>query len=136
MQLSSQRNTQSQFPRGEVRLDFKIDENLPVDVAQLLREAGHSVSTVLEEGLGGCTDDVVAKVCQEENRVLVTLDGGFADIRTYPPVEYAGIIVLRLQRHDKPHVLQAWARAIEILATEPISGKLWIVEERRVRVRS
>jgi predicted nuclease of predicted toxin-antitoxin system len=29
-------------------MKFKVDENLPVEVAQLLREAGHDVLTVLE----------------------------------------------------------------------------------------
>jgi predicted nuclease of predicted toxin-antitoxin system len=42
---------------------FKVDENLPADVAAVLREAGHYASTVLEEGLGGALDSAIASVC-------------------------------------------------------------------------
>ena len=44
-------------------MKFKVDENLPVEVAQLLRETGHDVITVLEQGLGGAKDQAVAEIC-------------------------------------------------------------------------
>ena len=84
-------------------MKFKVDENLPIEVAQLLREAGHDVYSVHEEGQVGVKDHVLAKVCQSENRAMVTLDTHFADIRTYPPQNYSGLIVLRLARQDKLH---------------------------------
>jgi len=117
-------------------LDFKVDENLPIEVAQLLSQAGHSVSTALQEGLGGATDQTISGAALREGRILVTLDTGFADIRTYPPAAFPGFIVLRLRRQDKPHILQVFARILTRLEDEPIQGKLWIVEERRVRIRS
>jgi predicted nuclease of predicted toxin-antitoxin system len=117
-------------------MKFKIDENLPVEVAQLLREAGLDVFTVLEQGLGGAKDPIIARVCQDERRTLVTLDTHFADIRTYPPGDYAGLIVLRLTRQDKPHVLQVMSRAFRLFTTEALEGQLWIVDERRVRIRT
>jgi predicted nuclease of predicted toxin-antitoxin system len=115
---------------------FKVDENLPVEVAQLLREAGHDVLTVLEQGLGGAKDQAIAKICQSEQRALVTLDIHFADIRAYPPAEFSGPIVLRLERHDKPHVLQIMSRVLKMTGFEHPQGQLWIVEERRIRVRA
>jgi predicted nuclease of predicted toxin-antitoxin system len=114
---------------------FKIDENLPIEIAQLLREAGHDVFTVHEQGMGGAKDPVLAKVCQSENRAIVTLDTHFADIRTYPPENYSGLIVLRVVRQDKPHVLEVMRRVLKLFSTETLEGKLWIVDEKRVRVR-
>jgi len=114
---------------------FKVDENLPVDVAQLLREAGHDVYSVHEQGLVGVKDQVLAAVCRSENRVMVTLDTHFADIRTYPPENYSGLIVLRLARQDKPHVLETMRRVLKLFPAETLEGKLWIVDEKRVRVR-
>ena len=32
---------------------FKVDENLPVEVAQLFQEAGYEATTVLDQQLGG-----------------------------------------------------------------------------------
>ena len=117
-------------------MKFKIDENLPVEVAELLRQAGYGATTVYDQNLGGKADAEIASVCQEEERALVTLDTDFADIRAYPPAEYSGFIVLRLKRQDKPYVLELFTRLTAMLTAEPLAGHLWIVEEGRVRVRS
>lgn len=116
-------------------MKFKIDENLPIEVAQLLQEAGHDVFTVHEQGMVGAKDLALAQVCQSENRAIVTLDTHFADIRTYPPENYSGLIVLRVARQDKPHVLEVMRRVLKLFSTEILEGKLWIVDEKRVRVR-
>ena len=116
-------------------MKFKVDENLPVEVAEVLRDAGHDAVTVVEEGLGGREDEAIAGACRREGRVLVTLDVGFADIRGYPPGDYKGLMVLRLRRQDKWHVLGVVERVMELLTKEPLEGRLWIVEEARVRIR-
>jgi predicted nuclease of predicted toxin-antitoxin system len=116
-------------------LKFKVDENLPIEVVQLLREAGHDVCSVHEQGLAGAKDQILAEVCQSENRAMVTLDTHFADIRTYPPENYGGLIVLRLARQDKPHVIEVMRRVLNLLLSESFEGKLWIVDEKKVRVR-
>lgn len=117
-------------------MKFKIDENLPVDVAQLLRTHGHDAVTVLEQALGGEADEDIAHICQREGRVIVTIDLDFADIRAYPPKEYAGLIVLRLNRQDKFSVLHVLQRLAPLLEREQLQQKLWIVEQNRVRVRA
>jgi predicted nuclease of predicted toxin-antitoxin system len=117
-------------------MKFKTDENLPEEAAELLRSAGYDASTILEQSMGGELDPEVASVCRREQRTLVTLDLGFADIRTYPPEEYHGLIVLRLRRQDKAHVVGVIEQLLPILETEPLADRLWIVEEERVRIRS
>lgn len=82
-------------------MKFKIDENMPLEVAELLRNAGHDSATVAEQNLSGTSDTSLATICLKEERILVTLDNDFADIRTYPPNKFPGIIVLRLNRQDK-----------------------------------
>jgi predicted nuclease of predicted toxin-antitoxin system len=116
-------------------MQFKIDENLPVEAADLLAQAGHGASTVPQEGLAGQADDRIGAVCQAEGFALVTLDTDFADIRAYPPNHYAGLIVLRLRTQDKPHVLDALSRLLALISSEPLDRHLWIVEEDRVRIR-
>jgi len=116
-------------------MKFKTDENLPIQTAELLRQAGYDALTILEQGMGGEADHNIAVVCQQEERIIVTLDLDFADIRTYPPAEYAGIIVLRLQNHAQPHVLQVFQQLIRALETQPVSRQLWIVDEERIRIR-
>lgn len=63
----------------------KLDESMPNEAAEALREAGWECDTVHDEGLSGADDTRVASVCRDEHRVLFTLDLDFADIRAYPP---------------------------------------------------
>jgi predicted nuclease of predicted toxin-antitoxin system len=83
-------------------LKFKIDENLPVEAATILRNAGFDAETIQDERLSGADDHVVAARVQSDRRILVTLDLDFSNIQAYPPEEFAGIMVLRLKTQDKP----------------------------------
>jgi len=114
---------------------FKFDENLPEDVGALLRQEGHDAHSVNDENLRGAADPSIAKVCQEEQRILLTLDLDFAHIKNYPPNDYHGIIVLRLARQDRGTVLAIIPRILVLLRTEPIAQRLWIVDDVRTRIR-
>jgi hypothetical protein len=85
--------------------------------------------------MGGELDPDVASLCRREQRALITLDLGFADIRTYPPREYPGLIVLRPRRQSKMHVVSVFEQVLPMLEVEPLAGRLWIVEEERIRIR-
>ena len=98
-------------------------------MAARLRAAGYDAMTVLEQSMGGEPDPNVYRVCQVEERVLVTLDLDFADIRSYPPRSSAGIIVLRFARQEKFYVLENFDRVIQLLGQEMIDRRLWIVDE-------
>ena len=113
----------------------KLDENLPVQLKHLFTESGHDAATVLDEGMGGATDAEVTRVCTDEDRVLVTQDMDFADIRAYPPGEYPGIVVFRLTSQSRDALLEVGAKLIETLRNSTPNGQLWIVEDLRVRIR-
>ena len=116
-------------------MKFKIDENLPGEVAVMLRSAHHEASTVVDQGLGGATDERVGEACSREGRLLVTLDLYFADVGAYPPRRYPGFIVLRVYRQDRDHVLDTFRRVVALLPSEASEHRLWIVEEDRIRIR-
>lgn len=116
------------------RVKLKTDENLPAEAADLLRSAGHDAATIGEQRLKGAVDSTVASACQREGRVLITLDLDFADIQTYPPNRYPGLVVLRLPRQDKNSVLRTIARIVPVLVSEAVAGRLWIVEDRQIRI--
>ncbi len=116
-------------------MKFKIDQNLPVEYATLLREAGFEVDSVDEEGLGSADDRVISERVRAEGRALVTLDLGFADIRAYPPQEYLGIVVIRSKAQDKIALLAMLRRLIPVLRERSPEGQLWIVESDRIRFR-
>lgn len=116
-------------------MKFKFNENLPSDLGALLRAGCHDAHSVLDEGLRGAADPSIARVCQDEERILITLDLDFAHIRNYPPQDYPGIIVLRLSRQDRDTVLAIMPRILALLQTEPIAQRLWIVDDNRTRIR-
>ena len=71
---------------------FKVDENLPIDLADLLTGLGHDGKTVNDELLQGVSDPRLIETCDREKRILATLDVDFSDIRAYPPKDHEGII--------------------------------------------
>ncbi len=115
---------------------FKIDENLPTEVALLLRESGHDASTVYEEKLAGAGDGRILQTCGQEGRTLVSLDLDSADIRWQTLARSPGVIVIRAAVQEVEHVLRIIAGLMPLFAKEPLAGNLWVVDERRVRIRS
>ena len=113
----------------------KLDENVPVQVKRLFTESGHDAETVVDEGMGGAPDADVAAACLAEERVLLTQDLDFSDIRTYPPAEYFGIVVFRLPSGARDTLLNVSASLIERLEASSPKGQLWIVEDSRIRIR-
>jgi predicted nuclease of predicted toxin-antitoxin system len=117
-------------------MKFKIDENLPIDVSLILKDFGYDSITIIDQNLSGAEDQKIAQVCERENRILITLDIHFSDIRRYPPSQFPGIIILRLIRQDKYQILQMMRKIIKLLNKEKIDRKLWIVSENKIRIRS
>lgn len=114
---------------------FKLDENLPREAEALLRNAGHDVDTVLDENLGGNPDHRIFDASQSENRILVTFDLDFSDIRIYPPADHKGIWVLRPHAQSVANTLALLRGALVVLETERAQQRLWIVEPEQVRIR-
>ena len=114
---------------------FKTDEDLDPEVAEFLQDQGHDAVTVWDEGLQGSHDARIVETCRNESRALLTLDAGFGDLRAYPPQDYSGIIVLRLENQSRKHVLSVLPKIIDLLRTEAVEKRLWIVEENTVRMR-
>lgn len=113
----------------------KIDENLPVDVAGLFIRAGFNAETVYSEGIEGCSDKLLITLCKKELRVLVTLDNHFSNIKVYPPENFCGIVVIRINDQSKNSILSLLDKVLPVLKREDLTERLWIVEENRIRVR-
>lgn len=103
-------------------MQFKMDENLPVELAGMFREAGHDAVTVLDQNLAGAKDSDIASVCTREGRAIVTLDMDFADIRSYPPDAYPGLVVFRPSNQSREHVLRIGATPLDALTGTRLAG--------------
>ncbi len=117
---------------------FLVDASLPRSATSMLRQVGHDAEDVRDIGMRSATDDVIAAHARSNQQALITRDFDFADIRNYPPADYAGIVVLQLPDDaTAPQVvklLETFVRREEWL--RGLSGRLAIVEVWRVRFRS
>ena len=116
-------------------LRFKLDENIPVGAFRELRRLGHDTETAEAEGLAGAVDTIVLAACRSEDRLLVTLDLDFANIRDYPPGTHRGIWVLRPRQQTIEAVLALLLAGLRLSEIEPTVSRLWVIDERRVRIR-
>ncbi|MBE0446739.1 MAG: DUF5615 family PIN-like protein [Actinobacteria bacterium] len=116
-------------------MQFKIDENLPIEIAELIVNAGYDAKTVNDQQLKGTKDAILIDMCSSEDRVLVTLDIDFSNIRAYPPEDFPGIIVVRANHQAKQHLIKIFKRIMPLIGRESLKHHLWIVEETRVRIR-
>ena len=113
----------------------KIDENVHPAVAEFLCAHGHDTVTVWDQRMEGRPDADLAAACRTEARALITLDLDFSNILVYRPEDYAGLVVLRVADQSRAALLEVLERALPALEHESLVGRLWIVDERRVRVR-
>ncbi|CAN5821744.1 DUF5615 family PIN-like protein [soil metagenome] len=115
-------------------MKVKLDENLGRRSIELFKESGHEVSTVTKQQLGGTSDDELIEVCRVEDRVLVTLDLDFSNVLRFPPQRYAGIVVLRVPHPiELDDIYERIRTLLKALEHEELDGKLWIVEQDRMR---
>lgn len=118
-------------------MKFKLDENLGRSALEVLTLAGHDVDTVLREGLSGTDDDHLFRVCQTEQRALITLDRDFGQTLRLPPIQSFGIAILELPPRLHPQSIVARMRELLVLlASRSIQKELWIVEPGRIRIHN
>ena len=103
----------------------------------MLKQLGHEATDVRDAGMRDAPDDIIAAYARDNHLVLIARDFDFADIRNYPPDDYAGIVVLQL--HDDATAPQV-VKLLETFAQREawlgqVSGRLAIVEVGRVRFR-
>lgn len=116
-------------------MKFKLDENLPKELAEDFRAAHQECDSVEEEGLKGSDDPVVLSRVQRENRVLLTMDRGIGNIRKYPPEKYSGLVVFRPRLSGRLYVMNFVRKHIPTLIAQDLKGHLIIITETGFRVR-
>lgn len=67
--------------------------------------------------------------------MVITLDRGVGDIRSFPPGSHAGVVVLRPASQDPVSILELVDRLLDVHELEEFCHCAVIVEPRRIRVR-
>lgn len=115
---------------------FLLDENLGRSGLQVFRVSSHDAIAAADLGLSGRPDDAIMAACRSEDRILVTLDQDFLDLRIYPLDSHPGIIVLRLGEQNPSSIQQTLQSIVHALSDGLlVTGRLWVVDGRKIRIR-
>jgi predicted nuclease of predicted toxin-antitoxin system len=119
-------------------LRFLADHCISNSIARTLRDAAHEVVRLKDVLPVESPDAIVIAKAQELDAILLSMNGDFADIVTYPPKNYKGIVALQMRNHAEIlyHLmarLTAYLRAQS--GMEHYRGKLLVVESNRIRIR-
>lgn len=119
-------------------LRFFADQCVPNSIIRALMEEGYIVLKLRDHIPQDSEDSKVILKAQELDAILLSLNGDFADIVTYPPSNYKGIIAIQLRNHPEviPLII---GRLKTYLSTYPdmehYKGKLFLVESYRIRIK-
>lgn len=116
-------------------MKLKLDENLPLRAVAPLRSLGHDVDTATDEELAGANDPDVLRAATDAGRLVVTLDRGFGDIRSYPPGTHGGVLIVRIDDQAAPAVtavLEFVARTVDL---DDLEGCVAVYRDGTLRVR-
>ena len=119
-------------------LRFLADHCVPTLVIRLLRDDDHEVFVIKEHIPPDSKDPTVIAKAQDLDAILVSLNGDFSDIVTYPPAAYRGIVSLQVRNHPEaiPALMNRLLAYCSIYSEmSHYRGKLLLVEVHRIRVR-
>lgn len=116
-------------------MKLKLDENISRYLKTTLVQMGHNVMTVEDEGLFGVSDKVIENVSRSEDRILLTLDLEFADLRKYPPGTHPGIILFRPRSMGPLTVNDFILKFIKNYNLLDFQDCVVVVDKDRLRVR-
>jgi predicted nuclease of predicted toxin-antitoxin system len=114
---------------------IKVDEDLPRRTVQLLQEHGYDAANVIEQGMGGWKDPRLWIAVQKEERLLITADKGFGDIRVYPPGTHHGVLLLRPDEDGIRPVIELLQKFLGLYKLEEVGDAITVVTPRGIRLR-
>ncbi|MCX7795041.1 MAG: DUF5615 family PIN-like protein [bacterium] len=121
-----------------MNLRFFADQCVPNSIIKALIQEGYIVFKLRDYMPQDSEDFKVISKAQELDAILLSLNGDFADIITYPPSRYKGIIAIQLRNH--PEVIPLIIRHLNVYLSlypnmDHYRGKLFLVEPHRIRIK-
>ena len=89
-------------------ISFLSDENIARGLTEFLRNEGHNVKDIKDEGLFGIPDEEVLSIAKEDNRVILTHDREFGGILN-DPLKFKGIIFIRYSNQSPSNVIKKFS---------------------------
>jgi len=115
-------------------MKIKLDQNLSQYLRDDFTALKHDVDTVFDQGLSGASDPEVLNAATSENRILLTLDTDFLDLKKYPPDKHCGVIVFRPPRQGALAVAKFVKAFVGSADLRQNYGHTTVVERTRARI--
>ncbi len=112
---------------------FFVDENVRTSVITFLREEGHDVVGVSEQGRG-ITDRAILHYAVRERRILITNDTDFGELIYHHSLPHRGVILFRLTIETNERVIATLASLLSSHASK-LSRHFVVLEDDRIRIR-
>jgi predicted nuclease of predicted toxin-antitoxin system len=116
-------------------MKIKLDENLPVRLATLLKTFGHNVHTVHDEGRVGNADKEIWEAAQRESRFFVTQDLDFSDSRRFAPGSHHGVLLVQLRSPNRRSLISRIGEPFDQENASEWAGCFVVATERKIRIR-
>jgi len=112
---------------------FLADENFPWPALEALRNAGWEIFSVAEE-CPGISDEEVAALCSESQRILLTFDKDFGELIFRRGLSAgSGVVLFRLIPESPEEAADV---ALALVKSQPdLNGTFCVVTRGRIRVR-
>lgn len=112
---------------------FLADENMHGGIVQWLRSQGHDVLWATET-LRGTDDDVLLRIAQQQERLLLTADLDFGELVFRKRLNSHGLVLLRMEDLTVQARLTR-LHAVWVILEAHSHGQFIVITEERVRVR-
>ena len=114
---------------------FLADMGVSLRVAAWLREQGHDVVHLRDEGLQKLPNGAIFEKAVSERRVVLTFDLDFGEIVAQAKGQIVGVVLFRLNDATTPFVIRRLARVLDDVGGELQGGAIVVVEDSRHRLR-
>jgi len=107
-------------------MNIFADENIPTSTVRDLRQMGHDVRDLRGTSEQGMPDEALWKIAQQENRLLITTDKGFARYRNEL---HSGIMIVRLKQPNLRKIHERVMQAMNQYKAEQWAGRLVVMRD-------
>jgi predicted nuclease of predicted toxin-antitoxin system len=119
-----------------LKVRFLVDEDCPLSLETLLNSRGYDTIHVKTSGLSGTKDPELFIFAQEQQRIIISRDLGWANIKNYPPNSHCGLIILRFPFEAiAMEIRQVVEQFIDLVNISEIVGATVIVDKNKFRIR-
>ncbi len=114
---------------------FLLDMGVSLQVSEWLRQKGHDVVHLHDEGLDRLPNGEIFLKAIQEDRIVVTFDLDFGEIVALSHGFKVPVIVLRLHNTRARNVIQRFEAVLPKLGLVQGEGSIIIIDETRYRFR-